>query len=256
VSRADAVAPNALLGGKLLLRQPETGHRVGTDAILLAAAAPPGRRAVVDLGCGVGAVGLAVARAHPESRVLLVDNDDRALALARDNIMLNGLEGRVSALRADALAPAAERRAAGLAPASADLALTNPPFGAAERMRASPDPARAAAHVMPAGGLARWLACAADLLGPKGVLVLIHRADALAEILAAMGERLGSVAVTPVHPRADAPATRILLRATKGGKAPLALLPALVLHGPDGRFTPEAEAIHRGEAMLACAGVQ
>ncbi|HMN70907.1 MAG TPA: methyltransferase, partial [Rhodoblastus sp.] len=32
---------------------------------------------------------------------------------------------------------------------------------------------------------------------------------------------------------------------------PLALLPPLVLHGPGGGFTPEAQAIHRGDAAIA-----
>src|SRR6266480_3222587 len=56
------VAEDAVLGGKLRLKQPRSGHRVGHDAILLAAACPAraGER-VVDLGAGVGAAGLALA---------------------------------------------------------------------------------------------------------------------------------------------------------------------------------------------------
>ncbi len=50
----------------------------------------------------------------------------------------------------------------------------------------------------------------------------------------------------PVLPKAGEPAIRILLAATKGSRAPFALDAPLVLHGADGRFTPEAEALHRG----------
>jgi len=54
---------DAFLGGGLRLRQPKSGHRAGHDAMLLAAATPArsGDR-VVDLGAGVGAAGLAVAK--------------------------------------------------------------------------------------------------------------------------------------------------------------------------------------------------
>src|SRR5665811_2498342 len=57
-----ATSEDAVLGGRLRLRQPLRGHRVGHDAILLAAAT--GGRAseqAVDLGAGVGAAGLALA---------------------------------------------------------------------------------------------------------------------------------------------------------------------------------------------------
>ena len=46
----------------------------------------------------------------------------------------------------------------------------------------------------------------------------------------------GSAAVLPVHPKPAAPAIRVLLRAIKGGRAPLVLLPALALNGDDGVF--------------------
>ena len=53
---------DAVLGGKLLLKQPRRGHRFGHDALLLAAACPArARERVVDLGAGVGAAGLALA---------------------------------------------------------------------------------------------------------------------------------------------------------------------------------------------------
>ena len=80
---------------------------------------------------------------------------------------------------------------------------------------------------------------------------MIHRPDALPALLAACDGRLGGVAVRPVLPREGADAVRILLAGVKGSHAPLRLAPPLVLHGSDGGFTAEAEAIHRGEALLA-----
>jgi tRNA1(Val) A37 N6-methylase TrmN6 len=101
------VTEDAVLGGKLRLKQPRGGHRVGHDAILLAAACPAraGER-VVDLGAGVGAAGLALARRVDGARVVLVEVDAALAALAAENAQLNGLGARVSAVALDVAAPA------------------------------------------------------------------------------------------------------------------------------------------------------
>ena len=81
---AGDVTEDAFLGGKLRLRQPKSGHRAGHDAMLLAAATParPGDR-VVDLGAGVGAAGLAVARRIAGIELVLVEIDEGLAELAR-----------------------------------------------------------------------------------------------------------------------------------------------------------------------------
>src|SRR5689334_24415379 len=95
---ADDCSEDAVLGGRLLLKQPRRGHRVGHDAILLAAACPArARERVVDLGAGVGAAGLALAQRVDDSRVTLVEIDPGLAALAAENAQANGLAGRVSA---------------------------------------------------------------------------------------------------------------------------------------------------------------
>ena len=245
-----AVSDDALLGGRVRLRQLTRGHRAGSDAVLLAAAvAPRAGETVADVGAGAGAVGLMVAARVPEAAVAFVENDPVLLDLCRLNAGLNGVKARFIA--ADVLAAAAERRRAGLAPASADWAATNPPYLDPARSRRSPDPRRAAAHALPApDGLERWLGACADLLKSGGRLALIHRADALDRCLAPLRRGFGGLRLRFVHPARDAPAIRLVLTAVKGGRTPLTIAPPLVLHAPDGRFTPEAEALHRGERPL------
>jgi tRNA1(Val) A37 N6-methylase TrmN6 len=142
------------------------------------------------------------------------------------------------------------RQAAGLMSDSADLVLTNPPFLEEGQARISPNQGRAAAHALPVGGLEAWLKACAGLLKPKGRLVLIHRADRVAECLDILGKWFGGMELRFVHPSADRPAIRVLVSGLKSSRAPLAILPPVILNGPDGRFTPEAEALHRGEATL------
>ena len=87
---ADGITEDAVLGGRLRLRQPKRGHRVGHDAILLAAACPAraGDKAV-DLGAGVGAAGLALAARVAGTSVTLVEIDPKLAALAAENARLN-----------------------------------------------------------------------------------------------------------------------------------------------------------------------
>ena len=153
----------------------------------------------------------------------------------------------------DVTAPADEFAAHGLAPGAADRVLMNPPFNNPARQNVSPDPARRAAHAAADGVLAAWIGAAERLLHSAGALTLIWRADGLADVLAALGAGFGDVAVLPVHGRAGQPAIRVLVRARKGSRAPLALLPALILNDEAGQPTAEAEAVLRGAEALPLA---
>jgi tRNA1(Val) A37 N6-methylase TrmN6 len=242
------------LGGRLGLIQPKDGHRVGTDAALLAAAAgtPEGR--IADVGAGVGAVGLALAQRSKRVFADLIEIDPDLAQLAGINAARNGLEARVRVLRADVLAPGA-RRAAGLADETADCVVTNPPFFEPGTVRVSPDRGRTRAHVLSpaeaaATPLETWVRASLALLVPGGRFVMIHRPDALASILAATKRRLGAVSLLPVHPAAGVGAHRLLIAGVKGSKAPLRIAPALILHEADGRLTAEADAVHRGNALI------
>jgi tRNA1(Val) A37 N6-methylase TrmN6 len=254
---ADALTEDGWLGGRLLLVQPKRGHRVGTDAALLVAAAGDARQGrIVDVGAGVGAVGLALAQRSSLASVDLVELDPELAALAESNAARNGLQARTRVLPLDALNPR-ERREAGLAE-SASCVVTNPPFFDPRAVRASPDEGKARAHVLPrveAGdALADWIQASLAILAPGGRFVMIHRPDALSTILAAIGSRLGAIALLPVHPTIGASAHRLLVSGVKGSKAPLRLAPGLVLHEADGRLTAEADAVHRGKRLIDWGG--
>jgi tRNA1(Val) A37 N6-methylase TrmN6 len=254
---ADGLTEDRWLGGRLTLLQPRRGHRVGTDAALLVAAAgtPAGR--IVDVGAGVGAVGLALAKRSPLASADLVEIEPELARLAESNAERNGLEARARAVRLDVL-KSRERREAGLAEGSADCVVTNPPFFEPKAVRASPDEGKVRAHVLPraeAGAmLADWISASLAILAPGGRFVMIHRPEALPMILAALENRLGAIALLPVHPRAGASAHRLLVSGVKGSKAPLRLAPALILHEADGRLTAEADALHRGERLIDWGG--
>jgi tRNA1(Val) A37 N6-methylase TrmN6 len=242
---AIAVTDDALFAGDLKLLQPKTGHRAGTDAVLLAAATPPEACRIADLGASTGLVGLRAAQMNPQASTVLIERDVDMARLATENAARNGLSDRVAIRQADAFALAGE---AGLREAF-DVVLTNPPFFKADEIRVSPNSQRAGAHVLEAS-LDDWMRNATTILAPKGQLLVIHRADALGELLAACARRIGGVRLRFIHPDAGAPAIRVLLAGRKGSCAPLSVLPPLILHGAGGAFVPEVAALHRGEARL------
>ncbi|WP_091741145.1 tRNA1(Val) (adenine(37)-N6)-methyltransferase [Phenylobacterium immobile] len=241
----DDVTENGLLDGRLRLRQPARGYRAGLDAALLAAAcdAKPMQR-VIEAGCGVGAALLTAAVRRPEAHFLGVERDADALGLAQENIALNGLSARVSAISGDVAA-----RFSALRLPAFDAAMSNPPFFDDPQALRGPAPERRGAWMADAG-LAAWTRFLTKAVREGGSVTIIHRADRLADLLALLAaDKCGSFQIRPIQPFADEPAKRVLVRAIKTGKAPLALLPALVLHDRGGaKHRAEVEAILRGEA--------
>ena len=241
-----AVTEDTVLNGRVRLRQPVSGYRAGMDAALLAAAcdAAPGER-VIEAGCGVGGALLAAAIRRTGARFVGLERDYAAADLARGNVELNGLGDRVEIVSGDV---EAAFRALDLP--VFDAAISNPPFFDDPRALRAPSPEKSGAW-MADGGLAAWTGFCLKAVREGGTITLIHRADRLADILALLAPKAGSFKVRPVSPFADAAAKRVIVRAIKTGKAPLVLLPPLVLHEREGSgHSAAAEAILRGEAGL------
>jgi tRNA1(Val) A37 N6-methylase TrmN6 len=243
---------DAFLGGQLRLRQPKSGHRAGHDAMLLAAATParPGDR-VVDLGAGVGAAGLAVAKRAAGIELVLVEIDAALADLARGNAAVNAIAADVIVL--DIAGAADAFAAAGLGPDSVDVVMMNPPFHDSARHRASPDRGREAAHVATPSTLENWIHASRRILKSGGVLTMIWRADGLAEVLAALDRGFGSLAILPIHGDVKASAIRVLIRAIKGGKAPLQIHASLMLNDESAMPNKQVQELLAGKAVLALA---
>ncbi|SEP40138.1 tRNA1(Val) A37 N6-methylase TrmN6 [Rhodospirillales bacterium URHD0017] len=237
-----SLTEDALLGGRVRLLQPARGYRVAVDAVLLAAAvdAAPGQR-ILDLGAGVGAVGLCLTARLAGCSVVGIELQEALAALAERNANLNGMADRVRTVVQDLANPL-----------PADLGrfhhvVTNPPYLAAAVADPSPDPSKALATVESSADLARWLAVATAAAEPAGTLLVIHRSDRLDEIIG----HLGSLGWGDVTVKRLPPAARILVRARRADRLTRHDVPPLTLHRPDGRYTDEAEAILRHAGALA-----
>jgi tRNA1(Val) A37 N6-methylase TrmN6 len=187
---------------------------------------------------------MQVAARRPGVALVGLERDPAAAALARRNAALNGVEAEI--LEGDVAAGfrALERPAF-------DWAISNPPFFDDPGALRAPAPGKRNAW-MADDGLGAWTSFLLKAVREGGRIVVIHRADRLADLLAGLSATAGSFAIRPLHPFADEPAKRVIVQAVKTGKAPLRLLPPLVLHDRacGGPHTAEAEAILRGEADL------
>lgn len=248
---ADAeVTEDALLGGRIRIRQPARGYRVNVDTLLLAATLPDARYAggrVIEPGCGVGAALLALACQYKRAdsvEFIGIERDPLSARLARENVELNGQVHRARIIEGDALDPHADY---GLA----DVVLFNPPYDAAGE---GGPPAEGKRHAYVTDQpINTWIKVWSNRMRGDAPMVLIHRAHRLNDILTAMEGRLGGIEVTPIYPSADAKARRVIVRARKGSRAPVQLYRGLALHPSEeskDKYTPEAEAILRGEAYL------
>ncbi len=230
-----------LLGGRLRYVQPARGFRSGIEPVLLAAAVParPGGR-VLEGGSGAGAALLCLGARVPGLFGVGIECDPALAALARSNAGAND-QSAMSFVAGDIR---------GLPVRSPfDHAFANPPYH--DAAGTPPDPARAGAKQASPGLVEDWAAALGAVLRHGGTLTLILPPARLAEALAGCARAgCGGVRLLPLWPRSGEAAKLMLLRAVRGGRAPLALLSGLVLHQPGGGFTAEAEAYLRGGAAL------
>ncbi len=237
-----------LLGGKVVFRQPADGYRAAIDPIFLAAAVPDSVKGrVLDLGCGAGAAMLCLAHRRADLSVVGLERDPAIAELARTNALANEFSSRAVVVTGDLLNPPPA-----IAVGSFDAVIVNPPYLDPEAADPSPDPRKAAATVESEADLEDWARAAARFVKPQGLVLFIHRADRVAELLEALSRTgCGGAVTVPLWPKAGAQPKRAVVTARRGDRAAPSSGRGLVLHEYDGRFTRQADAILREAAPLA-----
>jgi len=263
-----STSDDAFLGGAIRLYQPKTGYRAGTDALLLAATVPndswtgsiakhdsskadhfaPVR--VLDVGSGIGTVGMCVAKRVRRAQVTLIEKNPDLVAIALENRRRNDFDVRIEIIAADICSKAATVAAAGLARKEYDYVLANPPFHMLGHGIAPKSEIKADAHTMSENDLELWLLFMTRMCAQGGTATLIHKAGALDRLLSAMRGRFGALRVLPLHPRLGMAANRVIVTGIKGSKAEMKICPGLIIHTEGNRFTQTVDAIFRNGAGL------
>jgi tRNA1Val (adenine37-N6)-methyltransferase len=228
---------DSILGGALTLVQPRNGYRFSIDSILLGrfVSARP-RDRVLELGAGCGVISVMIAALWRPREIVAIEIQPDLAEMATRNAADNGLDGlRVinAYLRA--------RRIDGLAPASCDLVVANPPYHALRRGRPSPNPGRRIARDESAATMADFVAAAKRFAANGAKVAFVFDASRSAELLRCMAANtLEPKRIRFVHPRADAPASTILVVARKGGGIETTIEPPLMLYDRPGAYSDEA----------------
>ncbi len=236
------VIETTLLNKRVQLLQPKAGFHASIDTVFLAAAVPVKPKAhILDVGCGVGSAGLCVLARSQEVRLTGIDIQPELIDLALQNASLNGIEALCRFVAGDI------RKEKDIVDGAFSVVMMNPPYQEAGTHTPSPTRNKALSHGEDASGatLEDWVQYAHRKLKQGGMLVMIHRADRMSEVVATLERRrwFGSLVVLPLYSRQGDDAKRVIIRARKERYAPMALKAGLVIHEKDGTYTNGAQEI-------------
>ena len=243
---------DAFLGGRLQIEQPIAGYRAGADAVMLGAAcAVKSGDAVLELGCGAGVASLCIAARVPDVKLVGIERDPDYAALAAANAARNKIEMQV--IKADLGDLPQELRET-----SFDHVIMNPPFFASGTR--SKDSSRSGPRHEETP-LQDWIDAALRRTRVGGKLTIIHLAERLDGIIAALTGRTGDITILPIAARQGREAGRVIVQARKGSKGRLHLLAPFIMHEnaaheADGEdlSTAAQQVLRHGSALILRSG--
>jgi len=225
--------------------QLERGHRYSTDDVLLAwtaSRASPAAKRVLDLGAGVGSVGLmTLLGLTPDARLTSVEVQARSAALMRKTVAMNALSDRVEVRCGDLRDPEVLTEGERF-----DLIVANPPYLPAGDALVSPVPQRAAARLELHGDVFDFCRAAASRLADDGRFCFCHGADDARPERAVIEAGLDLLSRQLVIFREGQPPAIALHVCGRGGQRRDRL--SLTVRGRDGERTEQFRAVRR--AML------
>jgi tRNA1Val (adenine37-N6)-methyltransferase len=236
------------ISGHFRIFQLRDGHRFSTDDVLTAwygtSWAPTAAR-VLDLGSGIGSVGMIAAWRLPGARLVTIEAQDDSVRLARKSARYNGLESRYEIRHADFRADGT------LDPSETfDLVLGSPPYFPLGTGVESDHPQKVACRFELRGDIADYARIAARHLAPGGVFACVFPEDQRVRLeAAARASATIIVRRRPVVFRAgEAPLVGLFLL-MRGTDLPAEVRertwvePSLVIRAADGSVHPEYAAV-------------
>jgi tRNA1(Val) A37 N6-methylase TrmN6 len=241
-----SLTEDAFLGGKLRVLQPEKGYRAGIDAVFLGASIPvQSGDAVFEAGIGTGVAALCILARQPAVHVTGIEITARYAMMCEENSKRNGFGQNVRVIHADIKEALRKDLASMPQHGSFAHAFANPPYYEDGKATPSPTLLKAQAHSFGPEDLELWIRVMTAMVSLRGTVTMINRPETLGRILNAMDDKLGDIRVAPLYAREGTAASRIVVQGVRGSKAPMQILPGLVLHGAGNDFTADADAVLR-----------
>ena len=236
------------ISGHFRIFQLRDGHRFSTDDVLTAwygTSWAPSASSVLDLGSGIGSVGMIAAWRLPGARIVTIEAQDESVRLARKSAAYNGLEARYDIRHGDF-----RERGVVAADERFDLVLGSPPYFPLGTGIEGDHPQKVACRFELRGHIADYAATAARHLAAGGVFACVFPEEQITRIeTAARNAALTIVRRRPVvFKEGEAPLVALfaMVRAAdlpESMRARTWIEPPLIIRGADGRVHPEYSAV-------------
>jgi tRNA1Val (adenine37-N6)-methyltransferase len=227
----------------LVIHQPRKGYRYSIDSFLLASfVVLKKHEKVIDLGSGVGVIGLLLCARYNDCSVWGVEIQESLFRFAQANSRENALDDRVRNVLGDF-------RRIGDLPKGVpfDAAVSNPPYRPVGTGRQNRDEQRTVARHETTAGLADVVRAAGSVLKPTGRLFLIYPAWRTADIMTFLrSDGFEPKRARFVHAREGEGAQMVMVEARRGGGTELTVLPPLYIWKGEGSYTDEVDLMVRG----------
>ena len=236
----DACTTESLFQGAMRIRQYKQGYRYAIDPVLLAHfVRPADDHSVIDLGTGSGIIPLILAHRFPGIMITGIEIQKSLADLAKENILINGLNDRVTIIHSDM-----SELMGSIPGTQADLVLSNPPFIRKKAGRINPLSEKALARHEIAITLPRLIRTASDLLKRGGRFAVIYPHNRLADLVSGLeNERFQPIRLRMVHPLSGGPARRVLVESVKDGCGSLVVGPPLEIFTDRGVYSDEVSSM-------------
>lgn len=232
-----------LLDKKIKIFQPVDGYRASSDAVLLSAMPENNLKnaRILDVGSGTGAISLCLAHRLQNNNVQIygLELQKELVELSNESAKVNGFDFvrfYQSDIREKMETPEYK-------PCSFDVVISNPPYS--ERDMPSPNVSKATAHNHHNFDLNHWLAFCLKSLKPFGKLYLVNRAEALSDICSFLQGKAGNITILPIYSKQEQIAKRVIVSAQKDSKAPCRILPSLIMHDTNGKYSEIGDKVLR-----------
>jgi len=233
------------ISGHFRIFQLRDGHRFSTDDVLTAwygTTWAPRASSILDLGSGIGSVGMIAAWRLPGATVVTIEAQDESVRLARKSAAYNGLESRYEIRHGDFRALRTNERF--------DLVLGSPPYFPLDAGIHGDHPQKVACRFELRGDIADYARVAARHLAPGGVFACVFPEEQRERIeRAARQAELTIVRRRPVvFKEGEAPLVGLFLMMARHDlpdtmREQTWLEPPLIIRAVDGRVHPEYSAV-------------
>lgn len=227
-----------VLNKRLKLLHTAEGFKTSIDSVLLASSCPAkSGQHILDLGCGVGGVGLCVLTRVKGVKLTGVEIQADHVNMASQNAHNNDFADQCDFIEADVAQYKSDQ--------AFDHVISNPPYLESGAHLRSPSDEKATAMGFDEANLKEWIDVAYKRLKPDGSFTMIHRADQVDKIIQDLGERFGAVEIFPLWPKLGVAAKRVIIRTKKDRKTPATLHAGLTLHHESGEYTDAANKVFK-----------